>query len=240
MLDASRSSLTSGTGSGLGTRSAGAVCRAAGLRRAFLFPRMFDFLITKARSLAGPMRYDYSPDIHGAGTERPTGEAARVVLALISLITIVACAGAAIALTEIRSLRSEVAGLHREVAPLKERIAQLEQTEKARRQAEEQQIAKDEPATGATTRPEETQAAWVLSADEAQVVREYIKPAPSGGAAANAAKVGDAVDGAMLPLPSAITEKVPKLLGARFTIRNAAIIIVRKNSRQVDAVLTPH
>jgi len=33
---------------------------------------------------------------------------------------------------------------------------------------------------------------------------------------------------------------LPKLLGARFAIRNGAIIIVRKDSQQADAVLAPY
>jgi hypothetical protein len=33
---------------------------------------------------------------------------------------------------------------------------------------------------------------------------------------------------------------VPKLLGARFTIRKDAIIIVRNDNRQADAVLPAH
>jgi hypothetical protein len=49
--------------------------------------------------------------------------------------------------------------------------------------------------------------------------------------------VGDSVSGAMIPLPSQLTEKVPKLLGAKFTTRNGAIIIIKRNSRQADAVL---
>jgi len=186
------------------------------------------------------MRSDYSQRLLNAKTERQTGDPTHVVLALISLIAIVACVGVAVALVQIRSLRSEVAGLHREFAPLKERIAQLDQTEKARRQAEERQIAKDEPSVGQAAHSGDTQAALALSDEEAQLVREYIKPAPSTGASASAVKIGDVVDGAMLPLPSPITEKVPKLLGARFTIRNGAIIIVRKDSRQADAILTAH
>ncbi|WP_024516329.1 hypothetical protein [Bradyrhizobium sp. Tv2a-2] len=186
------------------------------------------------------MRSDFSQDIHSAHTEPTTGQAARTVLALISLIAIVACAGAAAALAQIRSLKSEVAELHLELAPLKERITRLEQAEKARRQTEEQQIAKDEPAAGKTAPSGETQAAWALLAEEVQLVREYIKPAPSAVGPASAVKVGDSVDGAILPLPSPITEKVPKLLGARFAIRNGAIIIIRKDSRQVDAVIAAH
>jgi cell division protein FtsB len=202
--------------------------------------RMFDFMITKARSFRGRMRSDYSQDIHGAETERGSREAIRAALALISLIAIVACVGAAIALTQIRSLKSEIAALHREFEPLKDRIAQLEQAEKIRRQTEQQQSAKDEAAIEKSVRSGETQAAWNLSTEEAQLVREYIKPAPSAGAPANTVKVGDVADGAMIPLPSPLTEKVPKLLGARFTIRNGAIIIVRKDSRQVDAVVAPN
>jgi hypothetical protein len=44
----------------------------------------------------------------------------------------------------------------------------------------------------------------------------------------------------MIPLPSPVTDKIPKLLGARFAIRNGTIIIVRKGSHQVDAVLAPN
>jgi hypothetical protein len=34
-------------------------------------------------------------------------------------------------------------------------------------------------------------------------------------------------------------EKIPKLLGARFATRNGSIIILRRDSRQADAVLPP-
>jgi hypothetical protein len=43
-----------------------------------------------------------------------------------------------------------------------------------------------------------------------------------------------------IPLPSPLTDKIPKLLGARFTIRNGAIIILKRGSRQADAVLGPN
>ena len=46
--------------------------------------------------------------------------------------------------------------------------------------------------------------------------------------------------GARIPFPSPLTEKVPKLLGARFAIRDGAILVVRKDSRQVDAVLSAY
>jgi hypothetical protein len=201
--------------------------------------RMFNSAVSKARSLLGWMRSEYSPDIHHAVIGRG-GEAIRAILALTSLIAIVACVGAAIALAQIRSLKSDVAALQHELAPLKDRLAELEQAEKTRRESEQQQSAKDEPVGDKNARSGEMRAAWELSADEAQLVREYIKPAPSTGAPANAVKVGDIVDGAMIPLPSPVTDKIPKLLGARFAIRNGTIIIVRKASHQVDAVLAPN
>jgi hypothetical protein len=52
--------------------------------------------------------------------------------------------------------------------------------------------------------------------------------------------VGDPVGNETIPLPSSITDKVPKLLGARFTIRNGSIIIVKRGGQQADAVLGPN
>jgi cell division protein FtsB len=195
-------------------------------------------VITKERSLLALLRRGLSQNISDVSIERPVREGTSAVLALISLIVIVAGVGAAVALTQIRSLKSEVAALHREFAPLKERVAQLDHAEKARRQAEQQQDAKDKSAIERSNRIGE--GALNLSSEEIQLVKVYIRPAPSTGAPADAIKVGDIVDGAMIPLPSALTEKIPKLLGARFAIRNGAIIIVRKDSRQADAVLAPN
>ena len=79
-----------------------------------------------------------------------------------------------------------------------------------------------------------------LSREEIQLIRDYIKPAPSAGPAALAINVDDPVSGAMIPLPSPLTDKVPKLLGGKFTTRDGAIIIVKRASRQVDAVLAPN
>jgi hypothetical protein len=43
-----------------------------------------------------------------------------------------------------------------------------------------------------------------------------------------------------IPLPSPLTDKIPKLLGGRFTIRNGAIVILKRDSHQADAVLLPN
>lgn len=196
-------------------------------------------MITKARSLLALVRRNLSQDIADARIERPVREGQGAVLAFISVIVIVACVGAAMALVQIRSLKSEIATLRRELAPLKERVAQLDQAETAR-QVEQQRDAKDKSAIERSNRFGEAQAALNLSSEEIQLVKVYIRPAPSTGTPAGAMKVGDIVDGAMIPLPSPLTEKIPRLAGARFTIRNGAIIIVRKDSRQADAVLAPN
>jgi len=84
------------------------------------------------------------------------------------------------------------------------------------------------------------EAPLLLSREEIQLVRDYIKPAPVVGSSTTPINVGDPVTGPMIPFPSPVTEKVPKLLGARFTIRNGVIIIVRKDSGQADAVIRPN
>ena len=84
------------------------------------------------------------------------------------------------------------------------------------------------------------QTALNLSREEIQLIKDYIKPAPSAGAASATINVGDPVEGGMIPLPSQLTDKVPKLVGGKFSIRNGAIIIVKRDSRQADAVLAPN
>ena len=81
-----------------------------------------------------------------------------------------------------------------------------------RRRKPEPDAEKNQP--GGEIRPAQT--GLNLSREEIQLIRDYIKPAPTTGPAAPAINVGDPVDGAMIPLPSPLTDKVPKLLGAKF------------------------
>jgi hypothetical protein len=174
---------------------------------------------------------------------RRSGNVSGAAMALLSLLVLVICAGAVVALTQIRALKSEVANLQRELSPLRERAAKAELQEKAKQNAEQQKEAQSNSGTdknkaGADARAE--QAALTLTPDEIRLIREFIKPAPSAGTPAPAINVGDAVGGGTIPLPSPLMEKIPKLLGARFTTRNGSIIIVRRDSRQADAVLPPN
>ncbi|MGY4569475.1 hypothetical protein [Bradyrhizobium sp. USDA 3256] len=164
-----------------------------------------------------------------------------LAVACLSLIAVVACVAAAIALGQLSSLKSDIAALRREIAPLRERLTRLELVEVAKRDAAQQEDARDK-AEAEKKLPDGAgeQAALSLSREEIQLIREYIKAAPSAGAAVAPINVGDPITGGMIPLPSSLTEKLPRLVGARFATRNGAIIISTRNSRRIDAVLMPN
>ncbi len=201
------------------------------------------FIAEKRRLVTGAWRRLFSETLWIEKTERFLGSAGDAAFALLTLLVVVTCIGAAIALGQIKSLKSDIALLHRELLPLKERLARFELAEKAKRDLEQQAEIKSKSDTE-TNKPggdiRSGQTALNLTREEIQLIREYIKPAPSAGAAVPAINVGDPVEGAMIPLPSALTDKVPKLVGGKFGIRNGAIIIVKRDSRQADAVLAPN
>lgn len=181
-----------------------------------------------------------TPDLRAG---KPTSNVGAGAIAMLTLLVLVICAGAVFALTQIRSLKSEVATLQRELSPLRERATRADLLEKAKQNADQQKESQNKSAAensraGANLRTE--QAALSLTAEEVHLVRDYIKPAPSAGTPAPAINVGDTVGIATIPLPSPLMEKIPKLLGARFTTRNGSIIIVRRDSRQADIVLPPN
>ncbi|MHC2335452.1 hypothetical protein [Bradyrhizobium sp. USDA 4454] len=161
-----------------------------------------------------------------------------LAVACLSLISVVACVAAAIALGQNSSLKSEIVMLRRELVPLRERLAKLEQ-DAAKREAAQQEEARDKAEAEKRAAISE-QAALNLSREETLLIKEYIKAAPSAGAGGPPINVGDPVTGGMIPLPSPLTEKIPRLVGARFAIRNGAIIISTRSSRRVDAVLMPN
>ncbi|WP_271671426.1 hypothetical protein [Bradyrhizobium sp. CCBAU 51627] len=133
------------------------------------------------------------------------------------------------------ALKAEVATLQREIIALKLHIARLDQIASANEVREKP--SSETPKPPPENRPD--QAGLTLSREEIQLIRDYIKPAPVAGAATEPIKVGDPVTGETIPFPSPITEKVRKLLGARFTIRSGVIVIIRNGSRQADVVIGP-
>jgi hypothetical protein len=174
---------------------------------------------------------------------RRSGNVSGWAIALLSLLVLVICAGAMAALIQIRSLRTEVATLQRELSPLRERAARADLLEKAKQNADQQKESQNKSGAeknGAGAEPRTEQAGLNLTPEEIRLIRDFIKPAPFAGTPAPAINVGDPVSGGTIPLPSQLMEKIPKLLGARFTTRNGSIIIVRRDSRQADAVLGPN
>lgn len=164
------------------------------------------------------------------------GNIERWLLALLSVPVIVSCVCATIAFTQVTSLKAEIATLQREIIALKLRTARLDQIASANEARDK--AGREAPKPPAENRPD--QAALVLSREELQLIRDYIKPAPVAGPPTEPIKVGDPVTGETIAFPSPITEKVHKLLGARFTIRNGVIVITRNGSHHADVVIGPN
>jgi len=197
--------------------------------------RFFEMIAARLQQMAAIWRRHLERDAPQVKAQPQRTAMSGAAIALISFLVLALAAGAVIALAQIRSLKSEVAALQRELFPLRERVAKAELLERAKQIAEQQKGSQNKSgATGATE-----QAALALTPEEIRLIRDFIKPAPSAGAPAPAINVGDTVSIATIPLPSALMEKIPKLLGARFTTRNGSIVILRRESRQADIVLPP-
>jgi len=193
-------------------------------------------LTQRVRHGIGIWRRHLQQDQPPKETRRSGANVERGLFALLSLLVIVSCAGAAAALIQVKSLKSELTALQRELLPLKVRVARLDLIEMSKETPGKLGDQKNQ--SSRESRAEE--APLLLSREEIQLIRDYIKPAPVAGSSTAPISVGDPVTGPTIPLPSPVTEKVPKLLGARFAIKNSTIIIVKKDSRQVDAVLGPN
>jgi len=197
---------------------------------------LFTFLDKKMRGSLRVWRRHLRKEAASSPGVHSNGNVERGLLAVMSVLAIAGCAGAVAALTEIKALKSELASTQRDLLPLKEQLANATRIERAREASDKLNDLKRTP-------PKDSRDATpplLLSREEIQLVRDYIKPAPAASAAAAPVNVGDPVMGPTIPFPSPITEKVPKLLGATFAIRSGVIVIVRKDSQRADAVLGPN
>ena len=205
----------------------------SGLRDASQGSNILSRLAQRMRQATGTWRRHLQQGQLPEATGRSGANIERVLLALLSLLAIVSCAGATAALVQLKSVKSELAALHRELPPLRERVARLDQIEKSKEASDK---ASDQTIQSSRERRAE-EVPLLFSREEIQLIRDYIKPAPVAGSPAAAISLGDPVTGPTIPFPSAITEKLPKLIGTTFAIRNGAIIILKKDSRRADAVL---
>jgi len=163
------------------------------------------------------------------------GNVERWLLALLTVLVVVSCVCAAIAFTQVNSLKTEIAMLQRETIALKLHVTGLDQIASANKARDKPDS--ETPKPPAESRPE--QASLDLSREEIQLVRDYIKPPPVAGSG-EPIKVGDPLMGGTSPFPSSITDRVRKLLGARFNIRNGIIVITLNGSNRADAVIGPN
>lgn len=209
----------------------------SGLREASPSSNILTKLAQRMQGAVGTWRHHLEQGQLPQETGRPGANIERVLLGLLSLLAIVSCAGAIAALVQLKSVKSEFAALQRELLPLKERVAKLDQIEKSKEAPDKVSDQKNQ-SPARDRRAEE--APLLFSREEIQLIRDYIKPAPVAGSSTAAISVGDPVTGPTIPFPSPVTEKVSKLIGATFTIRSGAIIILKKDSRRADAVLGPN
>ncbi|MFB9269925.1 hypothetical protein ACFFWD_43540 [Bradyrhizobium erythrophlei] len=143
----------------------------------------------------------------------------------------------------IKELRDHATQLQKQIASVEQRVGRLELQM-------EQQRSRRAPDGPAGSGRSEGETAAVVKADppvtltraEVDIIKDYIKlPPPAAGAAATmsvGAPVGNHV---LVPLPAQITDRVPKLVGARFaTDRNGAIVIVVGTSDRVGFIIPPN
>jgi hypothetical protein len=174
---------------------------------------------------------------HGKGvdaaTTRAKGPLNGLAFAFFTFLGIAACVAAAVALSQIYSFKSENVSLQRELAKVREHLGKIEQAA-IRKDAD---ASRKNAATASAEPPRVERAPLALSREEIQFVREFIKPAPARSTGEPEINVGDPIEGPTISLPSALMEKVPKLSGGRFTIRNGAVVISKRDSKIADFVL---
>jgi hypothetical protein len=198
-------------------------------------------IASNLKRFGGILRGHIEQDAPSVTTRARSGGLSGLVLSVLALLAIIIGAGTWVAVTQIKSLKSELTTLERQLVPLKKQAASSEQPEKKNdsdQRSPPWPAATDKSRPAGESRPPSPP--LILSPDEVRLIREYIKPVPSTNPAAQPINVGDPVSIATIPLPSPLVDKVPKLLGARFTIRNGAIIILKRDSHQADAVLGPN
>ncbi len=162
---------------------------------------------------------------------------------MLLLISAAGAFGAVTVYGQIKGLKAELASARRDLAGAKDRLARLERRlDTAAPQSAQPQGHLGRPPDGVGGVRIDAPAAGLLdlSREEVQLVRDYIKLPPAPPGAVQTMALGAPLPDTMLmPLPSQITDKFPRLIGARFaTDRNGAIVIVRRGSRSADAVIT--
>jgi hypothetical protein len=172
-----------------------------------------------------------------------------ILVAGLGLTSVVATVLAAMAFSQVEAVRADVSAAREEVMLAQEHATRLERRlEKALQDFDQRQAKASEQTqtntaqnnTGMENRAERP--SFQLTQDEMKLIRSYIKASPVTSEVAATISVGEELrNTTLLPLPSQIATKSPRLAGGRFKIdRNGAIVISLRKSRQADAVIQPN
>ena len=161
----------------------------------------------------------------GRGTFEAVLFWAFVGLAIISSVV------ALVLLVQVRGLKTEIAILESEFGATNSRLDNLKRAVGRVSNAQSQVAGEFKNAR--------TESPIVLSAEEIQLVHQFIKAAPAKTRAQPMLKVGDEVAQVdSFPVPDAMVAKLPKLRGARFAFdKNGAIVIIGLRNNRVDVVI---
>jgi hypothetical protein len=166
------------------------------------------------------------------------------IVGILGLTSVVAAVLAAMAFSQLNSVKADVASSREELMLAQERTTRLErQLEKALQSLEQQaQLLRATEHTGSVKEARAEPAAPKLSPEEVLLVRSYIKASPVTTAATGTISIGEELrDVRMLPLPSQIAARSSRLAGGRFKIdRNGAIVISLRKSNKADAIIQPN
>jgi TolA-binding protein len=171
-------------------------------------------------------------------------KSAGVGLAAVAIVLLLA--GVELFLAErIRDLRDQTNQLQRQIASVEQRVGRLElqmEQQLSRRVPDVSAgsgRSEGEPVAAVVAKPDTSIA---LTRAEVDIIREYIKLPPAAAGAVATMAVGAPVGNHVLvPFPAQITDRVPKLVGARFaTDKNGAIVVVAGGSDRIGFIIPPN
>jgi hypothetical protein len=164
--------------------------------------------------------------------------------AALGLFVVGTCLLVTTALSQLKSMKADVAAAREELLLAKEQTGSLERRLEAALQAiDHQQIVgsiRQAPGDRGSEKPG-GRLPFRLTPEETQLIRTYIKTPVVSQTTGTIGVDTELRNAALLPLPAQIMAKAPRLEGARFTIdRNGAIVISLRNSRTADAIIQPN
>lgn len=165
-----------------------------------------------------------------------------VILAVLICASLVVTAAVLVA-DRIRGLRDSATQMQRQIVSIEQRVGRLElqvETLLAKRLLEASAAPnRADRETPTKDTPGKSMAA--LAQADIDTVRDYIKiPPPPVGATPTIGLGMSVGNHVLVPLPSQVIDKVPRLAGARFTTdRNGSIVIVTGNGGRADFIIPP-